>query len=339
MDNDLINTSHLLPLNIENDFLDPESDSDDSSIDSDIEIDDAENINDDFIKLNLINDDSSSDDQLESSTTSNDIEEIICSIQTPNVSTTKPTAISTHHKRRQWNVDEKLKIILELNKGASLHTLELKYKCTRKMIREWKKNENQLIKLVKGKGGKGKKRKRIDGAGTKLTYFDLDEHLIEWYRTKRGLNHDDVNVSKEKVTFKGLIRQGQRFSAEFKNNQPSQKWYSRFLKRHRLSLQKPVRKQKISLPEAHVSIEKFHCFIRRCSQLGPQRGAMGCFTEPDVCNMDESPLNLWGDQSKRCINDINTKNEIEGHLDDKRFATVILCVFPEDNHRVSGPTR
>ena len=62
---------------------------------------------------------------------------------------------------------------------------------------------------------------------------------------------------------------------------------------------------------------------------------MGCFKESDVCNVDESPLNLWGDQSKRCINDINTKNEIEGHLDDKRFATVILCVFPEDNHRVT----
>lgn len=47
--------------------------------------------------------------------------------------------------------------------------------------------------------------------------------------------------------------------------------------------------------------------------------------------MDESPLNLWGDQSKRCINDVNTKNEIEGHLDDKRFATVMLCTFPDNN--------
>ncbi|CAF4024376.1 unnamed protein product, partial [Rotaria sp. Silwood1] len=66
----------------------------------------------------------------------------------------------------------------------------------------------------------------------------------------------------------------------------------------------------------------------------PRRGCMGCFTESDVSNMDESPLNLWGDHSKRCINDVNSKNEIEGHLDDKRFATVILCVFPEGNHRI-----
>ncbi len=119
-----------------------------------------------------------------------------------------------------------------------------------------------------------------------------------------------------------------------KSNEPSTKWFTRFLKRHRLSLQRPVRKRKISLPEAQTSIEKFHLFLRRSSQLGPQCGVMGCFKESSVCNVDESPLNLWGDQSKRCINDINTKNEIDGHLDDKRFATIILCVFPENNHRV-----
>jgi hypothetical protein len=187
---------------------------------------------------------------------------------------------------------------------------------------------------VKDKGGKGKKRKRIDGAGAKLTYYDLDQHLIKWYRSKRGSGQESVDTPKEKVTFKAMIRQGQRFCAANQNEEPSKKWYTRFLKRHRLSLQKPVRRQKITLSEAHLKIEKFHCFLRRSSQLGPQRGAMGCFIESDVCNMDESPLNLWGDQSKRCINDINTKNEIEGQLDDKRFATIILCVFPEGNNRI-----
>ncbi|CAF4658102.1 unnamed protein product, partial [Rotaria sp. Silwood2] len=52
--------------------------------------------------------------------------------------------------------------------------------------------------------------------------------------------------------------------------------------------------------------------------------------------MDESPLSLWGDQSRRSINDINTRNEIEGCLENKRFATIILCVFPEGNHRVES---
>ena len=41
-------------------------------------------------------------------------------------------------------------------------------------------------------------------------------------------------------------------------------------------------------------------------------------------------------QTKLSINDVNTSNEIEGHVSDKRFCTVILTVFAEDNTRV-GP--
>jgi hypothetical protein len=63
---------------------------------------------------------------------------------------------------------------------------------------------------------------------------------------------------------------------------------------------------------------------------------MGAFTPSDVCNMDESPLALFGDQSKRSINDIGTPNDIEGNLGDKRFATLILTVFGQNNSRI-GP--
>ena len=194
MDNDPLLNSHLIPFSTDDSLIDQDidkrSDSDISSIDSDIEIDDTEQVNTDFIQLNLNNDDSDSDDELENSKTSSNNEEIICLDQTPPSTTAKAsttTTTSTHHERRQWSFEEKLKIISELNKGVSLHVLESKYKCTRKMIRRWKNNENQLIKLVKEKGGKGKKRKRINGAGAKLTYSGLDEHLIKWYRSKRGM--------------------------------------------------------------------------------------------------------------------------------------------------------
>jgi len=52
--------------------------------------------------------------------------------------------------------------------------------------------------------------------------------------------------------------------------------------------------------------------------------------------MDESPLSLFGDQCKLSVNEINTCNEIEGHISNKRFCTLILTVFGEDNSRV-GP--
>ncbi|CAF3305673.1 unnamed protein product [Rotaria sp. Silwood2] len=218
----MIINSHLLPLNIDND-VGQESDSESSSIGLDIEIGDTEQIDQDFIQLNLNNDDDTSEDGYENSTTSDNNEEIICSTHTPNIPTAKTTTNSTHHKRRQWNVQEKLKIVSELNKGASSHALEFKYKCTRKMIREWKNNEDRLNSLVKDKGGKGKKGKRMDGAGTKLTYCDLDQHLIKWYRSKRGSGQESVDTPKEKVTFKAMIRQGQRFCAANQNQEPSKK--------------------------------------------------------------------------------------------------------------------
>ena len=58
---------------------------------------------------------------------------------------------------------------------------------------------------------------------------------------------------------------------------------------------------------------------------------MGAFTPRGICNMDESPIELFGDQSKCSINDVGTSNDIEGHLSNKRFATLILTVFGEDN--------
>ena len=87
-----------------------------------------EQINQDFIQLNLNNDDDdTSEDEYENSTTSDYNEEIICSTHTPHIPTVKTTTYLTHHKRRQRNVPEKLKIVSELNKGASLHALEFKY--------------------------------------------------------------------------------------------------------------------------------------------------------------------------------------------------------------------
>jgi DDE superfamily endonuclease len=62
---------------------------------------------------------------------------------------------------------------------------------------------------------------------------------------------------------------------------------------------------------------------------------MGAFTPADVCNMDKSPLSLFGDQTKLSINDVNTTNEIEGHVSDKRFCTLILTVFGQGNNRVA----
>lgn len=185
----------------------------------------------------------------------------------------------------------------------------------------------------------GKRRKRLQGGGVKLFYRTLDQKLLEWFRERRGtIKQPDGTtiIKKEKVSFKQLQRRGKLISVESNHEPPSSRWYCRFLLRHGLSLQKPKRHQKVPLNEVHELVRQFHSYLRRASRWGPRRGPLGAFTAKDICNMDESPLNLFGDQSKLSVNDVNTCNEIEGHLSNKRFCTVILTIFGDDNYRV-GP--
>ena len=166
----------------------------------------------------------------------------------------------------------------------------------------------------------GSKRKRLDGGGKKMIFTELDSRLFDWYREKRtapGAKATDDVIRKEKVTFRRLERQGRQISAELKHSCPSSKWFGRFLVRHRLSLQRPKRQQKIPLEEVHKKATSFYSFLRQASRWAPKRGSMGAFTPCDVFNMDESPLSLFGDQSKRSINDIGTCNEVEGCLSNK----------------------
>lgn len=112
------------------------------------------------------------------------------------------------------------------------------------------------------------------------------------------------------------------------------KWYRRFMIRHNLSLQRPKRRQKIPIDEAHRLAHSFYSFIRRSSTWAPARGPMGCFTPKDVFNMDESPLELFGDQSKRSINYVNTCNEISNPLPDKVIADSTVFSYIIETHHI-----
>ncbi|CAF1400205.1 unnamed protein product, partial [Rotaria sordida] len=78
------------------------------------------------------------------------------------------------------------------------------------------------------------------------------------------------------------------------------------MKCHGLSLQQLKRQDKVPLDEVHRLANSFYMFNRRVSLWSIKRGAMGAFIPEDICNMDGSPLALFGDQSKRSINDIGT---------------------------------
>ncbi len=101
--------------------------------------------------------------------------------------------------------------------------------------------------------------------------------------------------------------------------------------RHNLSLQRPKRNQKIPLHEAHERATNFYNYIRRANTWAPKRGPMGAFLPKDVCNFDESPLSLFGDQTKRSINYVNVPNEVEGLICSKvSFLDQIAIIYIDD---------
>ena len=166
----------------------------------------------------------------------------------------------------------------------------------------------------------GGQRKRLKGAGTKLKYFDLDNGLIKWFnerRTPPDANVVSPEIRRERISFKQLVRHGTKLSMELKHETPSIKWYRIFMVRRNLSLQHPKRNQKIPLSEAHERATLFYNYLRRASTWSPKRGPMGAFTPKDVCNFDESPLSLFGDQTKRCLNYFNVDNDVEGSVSSK----------------------
>ena len=141
--------------------------------------------------------------------------------------------------------------------------------------------------------------------------------MINWFnerRTPPSLETTTSIIRRERISFKQLVRRGEHLSKELKHEAPSTKWYRRFMLRHRLSLQRPKRNQKIPLSEAHKHATLFYNYLRRSATLGPKRGSMGAFVPRDVCNFDESPLSLFGDQTKRSLNYVNVDNEVEGAI-------------------------
>lgn len=252
---------------------------------------------------------------------------------------------STKRKRRQWSVKEKLDTIFSFQENENKRKTAKEHGCSTAQLRQWIKNKEDLLKLYQAKKGKskyfcthkiifsiflktlrnilylGNKRKRLNGGGKKLVFHDLDVRLMSWYRSKRTDPKDSSipssDIRRDKVTLRRLEKEGRFICKSLDQAPPSSTWYLRFLKRHGLSLQRPKRKLKVPLDEVHRLATSFYSYIRQASRSSFKRGPMGTFTPRDVCNMDESPLALFGDQNKKTINDVGTSNEITGYVSDK----------------------
>ncbi|CAF2057137.1 unnamed protein product, partial [Rotaria magnacalcarata] len=82
-----------------------------------------------------------------------------------------PSTVTKKRKRHQWTIEENLPAVACFEKNDNKHKTAQQVGCATKQLRMWIQNKNELLSLSSRK--KGKTRKRLDGAGKKLTYIDL----------------------------------------------------------------------------------------------------------------------------------------------------------------------
>ena len=93
---------------------------------------------------------------------------------------------TTSHKGEKissYTISFKLEVV-EFAENKSITAAALKYKVDRHSIRDWKKKKNELQELSKSVSNK--KRKRLQGGGTKTLSEEMEERILEWIVERRS---------------------------------------------------------------------------------------------------------------------------------------------------------
>ena len=140
---------------------------------------------------------------------------------------------SKSETRKCYDVSFKLQAV-EYAKAVSKEGAARKFKVDAKRIREWCKQESHLQVL---KEQNGIKRKRLEGAGRKLTSENLEQILLEWIENQRG---NKIRVSRKMIMRKAkeMFEQEELPDATRDTFEGSRGWVDKFLKRNNLTIRK-----------------------------------------------------------------------------------------------------
>ncbi|KAF0739805.1 hypothetical protein Ae201684P_015142 [Aphanomyces euteiches] len=164
--------------------------------------------------------------------------------------------------KRSFDVTTKLEAI-EYAKKFNNHQAAKKFKASRSTIQDWRRQEEDLHKLV----AKNRQAKRLSGGGRPLTSVEHEEILFERILYERSLK---LRVTRSMILIKG--------------------WLERFLERHDFVLRQPTRKQ---LPTDEQVVERALSFYNTARHLINVHG----LTPDCIYNLDETAIFFDHDKS------------------------------------------
>jgi transposase-like protein len=140
---------------------------------------------------------------------------------------------ATDKKRKTYDIHFKLQAI-EFAKENSKEAASRRFQVNSKRIHEWCKQEGDLQLL---KDHNSLKRKRIDGAGRKLTSENLERIVLNWIEDQRLLKH---RVSRKMIMRKAteLFNKDEFDDATRDHFKARRGWVDNFLERNNLTIRK-----------------------------------------------------------------------------------------------------
>ena len=143
--------------------------------------------------------------------------------------TKEKEGIQIKFRRNKYEVKFKLEVIEIIKDGTSLHSIEDKYKINRSTIRNWIKNEDELLQV---KYNKSKFRKNRKSGIIRIMSDTQEENICNFIIDCREKN--------KAIGPKSIVCYTGKINAQFAENKIKTKlmWCYRFLKRHGFSIRR-----------------------------------------------------------------------------------------------------
>lgn len=174
-----------------------------------------------------------------------------------------------------------------------------------KLVRDWRKNANQLQKMP---------RQKCANRGKPSKWPELEKKVAEWIR---GNRQSGICVTRQAIRIYALMESNKDGIVDFK---ASAGWFTRFMKRHDLVLQRKTKIAEKFPAELDKKIIQFHRFVIKNRLRESYR--LSC-----IGNMDETPIFFYMPEIRTVSHDGENTIFVKTTGHEKiRFTLVLSCM-------------